>query len=93
MYDVIAEPFDAGAVHETVIFSVPATTTTLVGASGAFAGVIGLEAVEGREAPFALLAFTVKVYAVPFDKPETIQEVVGAFTVHVAPVIAAGVLS
>jgi hypothetical protein len=83
VYDVIAEPFDAGAVHETVIFSVPATTTTLVGASGAFAGVIELEASDALDAPFALLAFTVKVYAVPFDKPETVQEVVGAFTVQV----------
>ena len=93
MYEVIGEPFDAGAVQETVIFSVPATTNTLLGASGAFAGVIELEAIDAIDAPFALLAFTVKVYAVPFDKPETIQEVVGAFTVHVAPVIAAGVLS
>jgi hypothetical protein len=83
VYEVIAEPFDAGAVQETVIFSVPATTKTLVGASGAFAGVIELEAVEARESPLALVAFTVKVYAVPFDKPETIQEVVGALTVQV----------
>ena len=83
MYEVIAEPFDAGAVQETVIFSVPATTKTLVGASGAFAGVIELEASDALDAPFALLAFTVKVYAVPFDKPETIQEVVGALTVQV----------
>jgi len=61
VYDVIAEPFDAGAVHETVIFSVPATTATPVGASGAFAGVIELEAVDALEAPFALFAFTVTV--------------------------------
>ena len=51
----------AGAVQETVIFPVPATTATPVGASGAFAGVIELEAVDALEAPFALFAFTVKV--------------------------------
>jgi hypothetical protein len=42
-----------------------------------------LEASDALDAPLALLAFTVKVYAVPFDKPETIQDVVGAFTVQV----------
>jgi hypothetical protein len=73
----------AGAVQETVIFPVPATTKTEVGASGAFAGVIELEAVDARDAPLALLALTVKVYAVPFVKPEMLQEVVGAFTVQV----------
>ena len=83
MYEVIADPFDAGAVHETEIFPVPATTKTLVGASGAFAGVIELEGSEGDESPLVLLALTVKVYAVPFDKPEILHEVVGAFTVQV----------
>ena len=68
-----------------MIFPVPATTKTEVGASGAFAGVIELEAVDARDAPLALLALTVKVYAAPFVKPEMLQEVVGAFTVQVKP--------
>ena len=66
-----------------MIFPVPATTATSVGASGALAGVIELEAVDARESPLALLALTVKVYAIPFDKPEMLQDVAGAFTVHV----------
>ena len=61
MYEVIADPFEAGAVHETETFPVPSVTETLDGASGAFAGVTELDAVEATESPLMLLAFTVKV--------------------------------
>ena len=60
MYEVIADPFDAGAVHETEIFPVPAATVTPDGASGAFAGVTKVEAVEATESPLAFFALTVK---------------------------------
>lgn len=56
MYEVIADPFDAGSVHETEIFPVPAVTSTPVGASGAFAGIIADVASEGADVTVALLA-------------------------------------
>jgi predicted dinucleotide-utilizing enzyme len=46
VYEVIADPFDAGSVHETEIF----------GASGAFAGIIADVASEGADVTAALLA-------------------------------------
>ena len=61
MYEVIADPFEAGAVHETETFPVPSVTETLDGASGAFAGVTELDAVDATESPFAFVALTVKV--------------------------------
>ena len=61
MYEVIADPFDAGAVHETETFPTPSVTEMLDGASGAFAGVTELDAVETTESPLAFVAWTVKV--------------------------------
>jgi hypothetical protein len=56
VYEVIEDPFDAGSVHETEIFPVPAVTSTPVGASGALAGTIAVVAVEGADETAALLA-------------------------------------
>ena len=56
----------------------PAAAVGAAGVPGAVAGVAELEASEGAEGPTSLLATTVKVYAVPFVKPETLQFVDGA---------------
>jgi hypothetical protein len=61
VYEVIADPFDAGAVHETDTFPIPSVTETLDGASGAFAGVTELDALDASESPLMFVALTVKV--------------------------------
>ncbi len=51
-----------------------AVAVTLVGAPGTVAlGVTLLEAVEALEVPTELVAVTVKVYAVPFVSPVTVN--------------------
>jgi hypothetical protein len=93
VYEVIADPFDAGAVHETEIFPVPAVTETPDGASGAFAGVTKLDE-AGTDSPLALIALTVKVYESPFVKPVILREevvpktVVPLLAITTKPVIA-----
>jgi hypothetical protein len=42
-----------------------------------------VDALEAKDSPFALLAFTVNVYAVPLVKPVTLHDVAGALTVQV----------
>jgi hypothetical protein len=66
-------PFDAGAVHESATCPSPATPDTAVGAPGSPEGVTGAEAAESTPVPTALIAATVNVYAVPFDKPVTVK--------------------
>ena len=62
VYEVIADPpLLDGAVNETVALPFPATAETLVGASGAFAGVMLLLAVEAVLVPTPLTATTVKL--------------------------------
>jgi len=51
-----------------------AVATTDVGALGTVAGVTTLEATEATELPTALVATTVKVYAVPLVKPITFMD-------------------
>jgi hypothetical protein len=65
---------DEGAVKLTVAWVLPATAVTLVGAPGTVgaAGVTEVEADETTELPFAFVATTVKVYAVPFVNPVTV---------------------
>src|SRR5665213_2090788 len=47
------------------------------------AGVTGVDAVEGADAPTALVAVTVNVYAVPLVRPETVTGgAVGAVAVN-----------
>ena len=71
-----APPFEAGAVKLTVACPWPAAAETLVGAPGTVAGTSGvtlLEAVEALEVPTEFVAVTVKVYAVPFVSPVTVN--------------------
>ena len=68
-----APPVEAGAVKLTVACPCPAMAETLVGAPGTVAGVTLLEAVEALEVPTELVAVTVKVYAVPFVNPVTVN--------------------
>ena len=57
----MAEPLEAGAVHETVALALPAVAVTPVGAPGTVAGVAEFEARDAEPVPTALVAVTVKV--------------------------------
>lgn len=73
VYPVMAEPpLKAGADHVTLALLLPAEPATFVGASGTVAGVAELLAVEAVLVPFAFVAVTVKVYAVPLVRPVTV---------------------
>jgi hypothetical protein len=48
-------------------------------------GVTAFEGVDGEPAPALFTARTVKVYAVPFDRPGMVADVCGAGTVVDAP--------
>ena len=76
-------PLDDDAVQLTDAWLLPATALDSVGALGAVAGVTALEADDAGPAPAALVATTLKVYAVPLVRPEKTQLV--AVEVHVAP--------
>ena len=69
----------------TVTCPLPEVPLTPVGALGTVDGVTALDAVEADPAPVALLALTVKVYAVPLVSPVTVQVVAGAVAVQVYP--------
>jgi hypothetical protein len=70
-------------VQDTVAFWSPATAATAVTAGGTFCGVTADDAAEFAEFPIVLTDFTVKVYAVPFVRPVTVQVSAGAATVQV----------
>lgn len=53
----------------------PRVPETAVGAFGTVAGVTEFDGSEGIEFPSTLVATTVKVYAVPFVRPVTVQVV------------------
>ena len=79
---MLAPPSLAGAVHDTVADPFEATADTPVGAPGTTAaGVTDAEALDAALLPTLLLAFTVNVYPVPFERPETRQLVVLPFAV------------
>jgi len=65
-------PFDAGAVKDIVACALPAMAVPIVGEPGVVAGVTLLDAAEAVPVPRVLVAFTVKVYAVPFVSPVTV---------------------
>jgi len=65
-------PFDVGAVKDIVACAFPAVAVPIAGAPGVVEGVTLLEAAEAVPVPRALVAFTVKVYAVPFVSPVTV---------------------
>jgi hypothetical protein len=72
VYKVIGLPFDAGAIKLTVACVLPGVAVTPVGASGNAAGITLLEAADAGPGPTALVAVTVKVYDVPFVRPDTV---------------------
>ena len=74
--DVIVEPLEAGLAKLTVALASPAVALTAVGDPGTVAGADGttmLEAAEAGPVPKALVAVTVKVYAVAFVRPVTVM--------------------
>ena len=84
VYDRIAEPFVAGADHDTVILPVPACAAVpLTGAPGSVAGVNAFDAAEAEPVPVPFVAVTVNVYDVPFVSPVTVHHVFDV--THVTP--------
>ena len=88
-----------GSVQPTVTFPVPAVVVIPVGASGAFAGVIAVVAIEASEdsdVEFAVEFVTaLNVYWEPFVRSEIVHEplVAEVVAVHVTPVTALPELS
>ena len=82
---VTSEPLAPAAVQETEAEVSPAVADTLVAAPGGPEGVTLLEASEADPSPLALVATTVKVYAVPLVRPVTVHDVVAVVQV-LAPV-------
>ena len=74
---MIALPPLAGADQLTAADALPATADTPVGAPGTVAGVTALDPGEAGPVPTALVAATVKVYAVPLLNPLTVADVAG----------------
>ena len=77
-------PLLAGAIHDTEAWALPAVPSTAVGAPGTVRGVTAGLAADATDVPFALVAVTVNVYAVPFTNPATVA-VVAPDVVAVAP--------
>ena len=65
-------PSDEGGLHVKLTCALPAVADTARGALGTVAGVTRLDEADGKLLPIALVAVTVKVYAVPLVKPVTI---------------------
>jgi hypothetical protein len=68
-------PLLPGAVKVTVALALPAVAMPMVGAPGTVAvpeGVTLLDRADAGPVPIALVAVTVKVYAVPLVKPVTV---------------------
>ena len=63
-----------------------AVADTPVGTPGTVPGVTDTGADAAPVTPVALMAATVKLYAVPSVRPVTVQVVAGAVAVHVSPV-------
>ena len=72
-------PLLIGAVQDMVTWAFPAVAVTPVGAPGTVLldGVTDEEGEDATLVPAALVAVTVKVYAVPLVSPATAQDVVG----------------
>jgi len=70
---VIAEPpVLAGGEKLTFACALPALAVPMVGAPGTVPGVTEFDGAEAGPVPTALVAVTVKVYAVPFASPVTV---------------------
>ena len=70
---IAAPPVVVGAVHDSRTSPSPAVPETLVGAPGTVAGVTADEGEDGDPVREALVAVTVKVYAMPLVSPVTVQ--------------------
>ena len=68
-YPVMGEPLGEGAVQMRLAVVSPAVAVGAAGVSGTPPGVTAALASDGSEAPMALIAVTVNVYAVPFTRP------------------------
>ena len=66
-------PVEVGADQETRTEDAPEVPETDLGRLGVVAGVIEESGLAAAPAPFLLMATTVKVYAVPFVRPETVH--------------------
>jgi hypothetical protein len=85
---VIAEaPGLVGVVHETTAWAFPGAADTPDGADGRVPadGVTAGLAIDAGLVPIALVALTVKVYLVPFVRPDITRDVVVPPTLAVAP--------
>ncbi len=72
---IVAPPLEAGADQETTLCALALpVAVTLVGAPGTVLGVAALDALDALLVPATFVAVTVKVYAVPFVRPVTVQE-------------------
>ena len=78
-------PLLAGAVNVTLACALPAVAVPMVGAPGTVAGVTLLDVLDAGPVPTALVAVTVKVYAVPLVSPLTVIDVHGAVQLPVIP--------
>ena len=84
----VLPPLLVGAIQLTVAWPLPAVAVTPVGAPGRPFGVTALDADESGPVPFAVVADTLNVYAVPFVRPVTVVEVAGGLPVTVTGVCA-----
>ena len=85
---MIALPFVAGAVHETVTLPSPAVTVGAAGFAGSPYGTTAAEGVDVGPVPREFWARTLNSYDVPFVSVVMVHDVVGAVTVHVyVPVV------
>jgi hypothetical protein len=79
VYPVMADPPSVtGAIQVTIAWWLPAVAEGLVGEPGRVAGVTAGEGADGGPSPIALVADTVKVYAVPLIRPVSVCTVPGA---------------
>ena len=82
VYDVIGEPFGEGGVKAIPACVLPAAAKAIVGAPGTPAGVTLFDGADAGPAPTALVAETVKVYAVPLARPPTVIGEAGPLAVR-----------
>ena len=80
---MVLPPLLAGAVQLTVADAFPAVAVTPVGAPGRPFGVTAFEGDESEPVPLALVAETLKVYAVPLVRLLTTVDVAGGVPVTV----------
>jgi hypothetical protein len=77
VYPVIGlPPSNEGAVNDTDDEAFPTDADPMTGGSGTGEGVTALEAADSTLLPTALVACTVKLYGVPFDRPLTVMGLV-----------------